>query len=76
VGFDGVKSDKISRVLLEIAKEDKGKEFTFGGSKSFYVDAKDMEISLLHMIFNLKGVLVGKEYFKSNHLLPLPFNLV
>jgi len=27
------------------------------------------------MIFNLKGVFVGKEYFKINHLLPPPFNL-
>jgi hypothetical protein len=27
------------------------------------------------MIFNLKGVLVGKEYFRINHLLPPPFNL-
>jgi len=27
------------------------------------------------VIFDLKGVLVGNEYFKINHLLPLPFNL-
>ncbi len=29
----------------------------------------------LHMIFDLKGVIVGKDYFKINHLLPLLFNL-
>jgi hypothetical protein len=27
------------------------------------------------VIFDLKGVLVGKDYFKINHLLPPPFNL-
>jgi hypothetical protein len=27
------------------------------------------------VIFNLKGVLVGKDYFKINHLLPPMFNL-
>ncbi len=29
----------------------------------------------LHIIFELKGVLIGKEYFKINHLLPLLYNL-
>ncbi len=28
------------------------------------------------MIFNLKRVFVGKDYFRINHLMPLPFNLV
>ncbi len=32
-------------------------------------------MSPLHVIFNLKGVLVGKDYFKINHLLPPMFNL-
>jgi len=32
-------------------------------------------VNPLHVIFNLKGVLVGKDYFIINHLLPLPFNL-
>jgi hypothetical protein len=32
-------------------------------------------VNILHVIFYLKGVLVGKEYFKINHLLPLAFNL-
>jgi hypothetical protein len=32
-------------------------------------------VSPLHVIFNLKGVLVGKDYFKINHLLPPMFNL-
>jgi len=34
-----------------------------------------VEVNPLHMIFNLNGVLVGKEYFKINHLLFLAFNL-
>ncbi len=29
-------------------------------------------MSLLHVIFYLKGVLVGKEYFSINHLLYMP----
>jgi hypothetical protein len=32
-------------------------------------------MSPLHVIFNWKGVLVGKDYFKINHLLPPLFNL-
>ncbi len=57
------------------ADENKGKKLIFGGFKSPLVDAKDMEVNPLHVIFNLKGVLVGKEYFRVNHLLPSPFNL-
>ncbi len=63
-------------ILHAIVEENKGKEFVFGGFKSsFLVDTKDVEVSPLHMIFNLKGVLVGKEYSRVNHFLPLPFNL-
>jgi len=40
------------------------------------VDAEDVEVNPLHVIFDLKKVLVGKEYFRINHLLPLLFNLV
>jgi hypothetical protein len=32
-------------------------------------------VSLLHVIFYLKGVLVGKEYFSINHLLFMPYNI-
>jgi hypothetical protein len=35
-----------------------------------------VEISPLHVIFDLKWVLVGKEYFNFNDLLPLLFKLV
>jgi hypothetical protein len=62
--------------LQGTANENKGKELIFKGFKSPpLVDAKDVEVNPLHMIFNLKGVLVGKEYFRVNHLLPSPFNL-
>jgi hypothetical protein len=60
VGFDGAKDYTFFGVLLEFAEEDK----------------EDAEVNLLHVIFDLKRVLVGKEYFKINHLLLLSFNLV
>jgi hypothetical protein len=39
------------------------------------MDANDAEVNPLHVIFDLKGVLIGKEYFRINHLLPPMFNL-
>ncbi len=75
--FHGVADEKISQVFLEFAKEDKGAKFAFGGFKfPPPVDAKDTEVSPLHVIFNLKGVLIGKDYFIINHLLSPLFNLV
>ncbi len=75
-GFDGVKNDALPLVLHGIAKENKGKELALEGFKSsFLVDTEDAKVSPLHMIFDLEGVLIGKEYFKVNHLLPLMFNL-
>jgi hypothetical protein len=74
MGFDGAGNDKLLKVLHEIVEEDKGKKLTLGGFRS-PPDAKDTEGSPLHMIFDLKKVLFRKEYFKINHLLPLPFNL-
>jgi len=77
VGFDGARDDILLKVLHEVVKEDKGRKLDFGGFKSpLPIDAKDTKVSPLHVIFNLKGVLVGKEYFKINHLLPSSFNLV
>jgi hypothetical protein len=32
-------------------------------------------VNPLHMIFDLKGVLVGKDYFRISHLLPPSLNL-
>ncbi len=47
------------------ANKNKGKELIFGGFKSpLLVDAKDMKVNPLHVIFNLNGVLVGKEYLE------------
>jgi hypothetical protein len=74
--FNGVKVDILLGVFHEFTREDKGKEFTLGVFRSSPpVDAEDTEVSPLHMIFDLKGVLVGKDYFRINHLLPMPFNL-
>jgi hypothetical protein len=76
VGFNGAGDDTLLGVLHEFAKEDKGKKFALKDFRSPHpVNAKDAEVSSLHMIFNLKGVFVGMEYFKINHLLLLPFNL-
>jgi hypothetical protein len=73
----GLEIKKLLQVLLEIAEEDKGPKLTLGGFKSPpHVDAKDVEVSPLHMIFYLKGNLVRKDYFKINHMLPPSFNLV
>ncbi len=65
MGFDGVKNDKLPRFLHETAKEDKGKELILEGFKFLLlIDAKDTKVSPLHVMFDLKGVFVGKEYFK------------
>jgi hypothetical protein len=62
VGFDAAKKDALPRVLHEITKEGKGKELVFKGFRfPSHVDAKDVEVSSLHVIFDLKGVLVGKD---------------
>jgi hypothetical protein len=75
-GFDGAEDDTLLGVLFGTTKEDKGKDLAFGGFRSLPpMDIEDMEVNPLHMIFELKGVLVGKEYFRVNHLLPPPFNL-
>ncbi len=77
VGFHGVGDKKIPQVFFEIAEEDKGPKLALGGFKSPpLVDAKDEEVNPMHVIFDLKGGLVGKDYFIINHMLPPPFNLV
>jgi hypothetical protein len=51
--FDGVEVNTLPGVLHESVEQDKGKELTFGVFKSLpLVDAKDMEVSPLHMIFD------------------------
>jgi len=77
VGFDGARNEKPLLVLHEIVEEDKGPQLAFGGLKSpSPIDTKGAKVSPLHVIFNLKGVLVGKDYFRINHLLPPTFNLI
>jgi hypothetical protein len=72
VGFNGAKDNTLPGVFQKTIKKDKGEEFTFGGFRSLpHIDAK---VSPLHVIFDLKGVFIGKEYFKINHLMPPPFN--
>jgi hypothetical protein len=77
VGFNGAKDDGVHGILHKTTKQDKGIEFTFRGFKfPLPMDAEDVEVTSLHMIFDLNGVLVGKEYFRINHLLSPSFNLV
>jgi len=77
VGFDGARVDTLPRVFHESVKQDNEKELALGVFKSPpLIDAEDTKVSPLHVIFNLKGVFVVKDYFRINHLLPLPFNLV
>jgi hypothetical protein len=74
--FHGVGNLKIYWIFHEIIEEDKGPKFTFKGLKSPPpIDTKDTEVNPLHIIFNLEGVLIGKDYFEINHLLPPPFHL-
>ncbi len=59
-----------------IVEEDKGLEFSFEGLR--YpppINIEDVQVNPLHMIFDLKGVFVGKEYFRINHMLPLSYNI-
>ncbi len=74
--FDCAEDDALPRVFHENVEEDKGKELVLGGFISpLLVDTEDAEVNPLHAIFDLKGVLVGKEYFKVNHFLPPLFKL-
>ncbi len=57
---------------MKLSKKIKGKNLP----SKVLVNTKDVEISPLHVIFDLKWVLVGKEYFNFNDLLPLLFKLV
>ncbi len=77
IRFDNAKDVKLPPILHEIGEEDiRGSKLPFKGFKScLLVDARDFEVSFLHVIFDLKGVLVGKEYFSINHLLPLPYSV-
>lgn len=60
--FDGVRDEKISSVLHEIVEKYKGLEFSFEGFRPLpLVDTEDAKVSPLHVIFELKGVFVGKE---------------
>ncbi len=76
MGFNGAGDDTLPSVFHETAKENKGKELALRGFRSPpFVNAEDAKVSPLQVIFYLKGVLVGKEYFRINHLLLPPFNL-
>ncbi len=76
MGFNGAGDEKLPKVLHEIAEEDKGPELTFKDFISLpAIDTKDVEVNPLYVIFDLKGVLVGIDYFRINHLLPSLFNI-
>jgi hypothetical protein len=65
VGFNGAKDDGVHGVIHETIEQDKGKELTREGFKfPLHVVIEDSEVNPLHMIFNLNGVLVGKEYLE------------
>jgi hypothetical protein len=52
VGFDGTRDYSFIGVFHETAKEDKGKELDLKGFRSpLLVNAKDVEVNLLHVIF-------------------------
>ncbi len=75
-GFNGAEDDALPSVFHGTTKEDKGKELALGGFRfPPPMDIEDVEVSPLHMIFDLKGVLVRKECFRVNYLLPMSFNL-
>jgi hypothetical protein len=77
VGFNGATNDNFFKVLHEIVEENTRKELALKGFRfPLPINTKDAKVSPLHVIFDLKGVLVGKEYFKINHFLPSLFNLV
>jgi hypothetical protein len=47
---------------MKLPRKIRGKGLAFGGVRSPPpIDVEDMEVNPLHAIFNLKGVLVGKE---------------
>jgi hypothetical protein len=77
VGLDNARDVKLPAILHEIGKKDtRGSKLPFRAFKSPPpVDIKDFEVNLLHVIFYLKGVLVGKEYFSINHLLLMPYSI-
>jgi hypothetical protein len=75
-GFDGAKEDALPKVLHEIVEENKGNKLTLKGFRSLpFMEAKDANVSPLHVISDLKGVLVEKDYFKISHFLLPSFNL-
>jgi hypothetical protein len=74
--FNGVEANTLPIVFHESIEQDKGKELILEVFRSPpLINVEDVEMSPLHVIFDLKGVLVGKDYFRINHLLLPPFNL-
>jgi hypothetical protein len=59
---------------FHLVKKSRGLEFQMASSVGFksppITDENDPKVSPLHIIFDLKNVLVGKQYFVINHLLP------
>ncbi len=61
---------------MKLAKNTRGSKLPLKGFKyPPLINIKDFEVSLLHVIFYLKGVLVGKEYFSINHLSFMPCSI-
>ncbi len=67
MGFNGDGDEKLPLILHETVEEGKGSKLAFRGFRSPpLVDEEDAKVGPLHVIFDLKGVLVGKEYLKIN----------
>jgi hypothetical protein len=77
IGLDDARDVKLLAIVHEIGEQDtRGSKLPFRGFKSPPpIDVKDFEMSLLHVIFYLKRVLLGKEYFPINHLLLMPYSI-
>jgi hypothetical protein len=72
----GLEIKKFIEFSMKLSKKIRGPKLTLRGLRSPPpIDTKDTEVSPLHIIFDLDGVLIRKDYFEINHLLPPPFNL-
>ncbi len=61
MGFNGAKDEKLLPILQEIIEKDMGLELFIEGFRYFPpVDTEDVEVIPLHVIFDLKGVFVGR----------------
>jgi hypothetical protein len=64
MGFNGAEDDTLLGVFHESTEQNKEKKFTLKVFKSFPpINVEDAKVNPSHLIFDLKGAFVGKEYF-------------